>query len=105
MPPPDPRSRLKALIERHGRAATSFQCLGPGLTIWFGDDDDSAVCYASTGGSWVAAGEPICAEGALGPTLHAFAAAAAAQGRRAIFFAVEQRAVDALKGDGRFTWA
>ena len=99
--------RLTALIEAHGRAATSFQCLGPGLEIWFHPDGDAAVCYVPTGKSWVGAGEPICDEERLPDVLAAFADEAKSKGRRAIFFAAEQRLVDSCRkgpAKGRFTW-
>lgn len=86
--------RVLALVRRYGWNATSFQALDPGMChFWCGDD--ACVAYADTGDAWVAAGAPLTAEERIGEVARAFVRAAAAAGRRAAFFAVEARFVDA----------
>jgi len=93
----DDSARALALLRRHGWNATSFQILEPGIRTWF--DGDAVVGYVDTGSAWVAAGAPIAAEDELGRVARRFVAAAAAAGRRASFFAVERRFVEAVALD------
>lgn len=87
-------SAVLALLQKHGWNATSFQILEPGLRYWF-DADRACVAYVDTGGAWVAAGAPICATGQLSRAANDFIAAARQAGRRAVFFAVEPRFLEA----------
>ena len=82
------RGRVLALLQRHGREATSFQILEPGLAYWF--TDDAVVAYADTGSAWVAAGEPVCHALALAGVVAAFRTAAEQAGRSARFFHVSE---------------
>jgi phosphatidylglycerol lysyltransferase len=87
-------TRVMALVRRYGWNATSFQALDPGMRhFWCGDD--ACVAYADTGDAWVAAGAPLAAEDHIGEVARAFVRGAAAAGRRASFFAVEARFVEA----------
>ncbi|HLK93784.1 MAG TPA: DUF2156 domain-containing protein [Polyangia bacterium] len=89
------RGRALALLRLYGWNATSFQVLEPGFSYWF-DGDDACVAYLDTGRAWIAAGAPI-ADPARGPAVAvAFAAAAAAKGRRVSFFGTEDRFVTAV---------
>lgn len=81
------------LLSRHGWNATSFQVLEAGYRYFF-HGDDACVAYVDTGGCWVAAGAPVAPREALKETAVAFLAAARAAGRRACFFATEQRFLD-----------
>lgn len=86
--------RLLALVRRYGWNATSFQALDPGMRhFWCGGD--ACVAYADTGDAWVAAGAPLAAEERIGEVARAFVREARAAGRRASFFAVEARFVEA----------
>jgi phosphatidylglycerol lysyltransferase len=78
-----------ARIRRHGWEATSFQLLGPGFAHWI--DGDAMVGYADTGGAWVAGGAPVGPADRLGEAARGFVAAARAAGRRACFFAADDR--------------
>jgi len=93
-PPPQPdqaaRARVLALVRRHGWNATSFQVLERDFRYLF-VDDDACVAYVDTGSAWVAAGAPLAAEARVGEVARAFVAAAGAAGRRASFFATEER--------------
>lgn len=82
------------MVRRHGFNTTSFQTLEPGYRYFF-PSEDAAVAYVDTGAAWVAAGAPLAAPEALGPSVARFIDAAAAAGRRAGFFAVEQRLLQA----------
>src|SRR6185437_12343851 len=63
-------------------------------SYWFAGDD-GCVAYADTGGAWVVAGSPIAPLEGWPKIVPAFLAAAAAARRRVVFFAVEQRFLDA----------
>lgn len=84
------RLRVLELLRRHGWNATSFQILEEGYSYWF-EGDEACVAYVDTGRAWVAAGAPIAAEGRLFAVARRFVASAASAGRRACFFATEQR--------------
>lgn len=84
------RRRVLALLRRHGCNATSFQVLEPGFQYWF-DDEDACVAYVDTGRAWVAGGEPIASPERIHETARRFVRAARARGRRACFFATEER--------------
>lgn len=84
------RERVLALLQRHGFNTTSFQVLEDGLAYWW-ESDDACVAYAETGSAWVAAGAPISSKERCGPVAERFVAAARARGRRAVFFASQER--------------
>ena len=84
------RARALALLKRHGWNATSFQILEPGFRYWFAPDD-ACVGYVDTGAAWIAAGAPVADDAALARAAEGFVAAARAAGRRAAFFATEDR--------------
>jgi lysylphosphatidylglycerol synthetase-like protein (DUF2156 family) len=81
------------LVCRYGYETVAWQGLGPGFAHWVGAA--GAVSYVDTGGAWVAAGSPLAPIDRLAGVAAEFAAAAAELGRRACFFAAEQRLVDA----------
>lgn len=85
----DERVRVLELIGRYGWNATAFQTLESGYAYFFGED--ACVAYVDTGAAWVAAGAPITSEAALARTAAAFVEAARNAGKRACFFATEER--------------
>jgi lysylphosphatidylglycerol synthetase-like protein (DUF2156 family) len=89
------RARALELLKRHGWNATSFQILEPGFRYWFGPEgaEESCVGYVDTGGAWIAAGAPVTDDAALARAAGGFLDAARAAGRRAAFFATEERLV------------
>lgn len=89
------RRRVLDLLRRHGWNATSFQILEPDFVYWF-DDDEAVVAYVDTGHAWVVAGGPVAAFARLPEIVAGFINAARARRRRVVFFAVEQRFVDAV---------
>ena len=89
----DARDRTHQLLQRWGWNATSFQTLSREFSYWFAKD--GYVAYAECGGAWVCAGAPIAETERLSQVANAFVDAAAAQGKRASFFAVEQRFLNA----------
>ncbi|MCE9575300.1 MAG: DUF2156 domain-containing protein [Deltaproteobacteria bacterium] len=91
---PDDRTRVLALLRRHGHATVAFQALEADFRYWF-DGDDAVVAYVDTGRAWVAGGEPIAAPERLREVADRFVLAARAARRRASFFGCEQRFVDA----------
>src|SRR4051795_6544822 len=88
--PQDQRLAVLALLRRHGWNATSFQTVEEGFRYWF-DGPRACVPYVDTGGAWVAAGAPLAPPGQPGGAATRFAEAAAAHGRRAVFFGTEGR--------------
>lgn len=88
------RARVLELLRRHGRNATSFQVMEPGLRYWFDAAGDGVVAYVDTGSAWVVAGAPIAAADQVWATGEQFAAAAREAGRHAVFVCVEQWARD-----------
>ncbi|HET9930893.1 MAG TPA: phosphatidylglycerol lysyltransferase domain-containing protein [Polyangiaceae bacterium] len=91
----DPRQRAHRLLQRWGWNATSFQTLSEGFSYWF--THEGCVAYAACGGAWVGAGAPIADSDRLSQVANGFVEAAAARGKRASFFAVEQRFLRATK--------
>lgn len=81
---------MLALLRRHGFNTTSFQALEDGLEYWW-FDDDACVAYADDGRAWVAAGAPIAAAERIEVVASAFVEVARAAGRRAVFFASQER--------------
>ncbi len=90
MPEDAVRTRVLALLSRHGWNSTSFQILEPGFRYWF-DGDDACVGYVDTGSAWVAAGPPIAPLDRLGDVIARFTAAAGEHGRRVCCFGTETR--------------
>jgi phosphatidylglycerol lysyltransferase len=87
----DPRRRVLRLLRAHGWNTTSFQVLERGFAYWFDAEAHACVAYVDTGHAWVAAGAPIASREDVTGTTTRFVAAAHARGRRASFFAVEER--------------
>jgi phosphatidylglycerol lysyltransferase len=92
------RRRVLELVRRYGWNATAFQVLGPGFRYFF--HGEGCVAYVDTGSAWVAAGAPVAATDELAPIARAFFDRARETGRRACFFATEDRFVAATQ---RFT--
>ncbi len=88
------RARALALLKQWGWNATGFQVLERGFRMFF-DGDDACVAYVDTGRAWVVAGAPIAPRERIAAVARSFLDAAHAAGRRACFFAVEQRFLDA----------
>ena len=90
------RQRTRALVSRFGWNALSAQVLRSGFRFWLPGGGDAAVAYVDTGRAWIAAGAPIAHGSYLREVADGFVAAARAEGRRAAFFGVEDRFVDAV---------
>lgn len=86
------RARALAILRGHAWATVSFQLLESEFRYWF-DGDDAFVAYVDTGGAWVAGGAPVAPEARLAEVAARFEAAARAAGRRACYFAAEERFV------------
>ena len=91
----DERRRVLELVYRHGFNATSFQTLEQGFRYSF-HGANACVAYVDTGKAWVAAGAPLAATGDLLAVTRTFVDRARASGRRACFFATEERLRRAL---------
>ncbi len=86
----DERTRVLALLKRHGWNATSFQILEPGFRYWF-DGDDACVGYVDTGSAWVVAGAPVAPHESVPEVCKRFCEVARDNGRRVCWFATEER--------------
>lgn len=82
---------LLAALRSYGRDAASFQALEPDATVYRGEG--GLVAYHDTGGAWVAVGSPLAPVERVAAVSEAFAGAARAAGRRAVFFACDDDAV------------
>jgi lysylphosphatidylglycerol synthetase-like protein (DUF2156 family) len=83
-------------LRRHGVDAMSFQAIKAG-TCWWVDAPPPAgtgarLAYAPSGRSWVAIGTPLVDAGLRAAAVRRFTAAARAQGRRPVFFGIEDAA-------------
>lgn len=89
--PPAERARLFDQVLRHGDEAVAFQATESAVRGWFPDGSgEGAVAYVDTGAAWVAVGSPLGSEDTRADLARGFIRAAAAAGRRAIFFGVER---------------
>lgn len=93
----DPQ-RWLARLTRHGADATAFAGVEPFIQHWF--CAQGAVAYVEAAGHRVAAGPPVSAPADQAAVAQAFAAAARAVGRRAVFFAVDDDFRAALAAAG-----
>lgn len=89
------RERVLALLQKYGWNATGFQVLEPSFEYWF-DGDDACVAYVRAGRAWVVAGAPVAPADRIAEVATRFAEHARRGGHRAVFFAVEQRFLDAI---------
>lgn len=106
------RQHVFALLQRHGRHATSFQILEPGFSYWFDRTDapssgrsrdptdatgaDAVVAYVEAAGCRVVAGAPLAAPAVVGEVAARFVADSRRAGLRVVFFSVEADFVEAL---------
>src|SRR5437868_7109501 len=88
------RTRVLALLRRHGWNATSFQILEPGFR-YFWDGDDACVAYVDTGRARVVAGAPVSDPARFAEVAARFVADADRAGRRVCCFGTEPRFHDA----------
>ena len=91
-----PLHQARGLINRHGRAATCWQLLNPGLARWYTPDDRGVVGYRVHRSVCVVAGEPVCAPERLATVGRDFERFAAAAGRRVCYLAAEYPMVEAM---------
>ncbi len=90
------------LLRLYGRNVHSFEVLEPGLRYWFTPDRRAAVAYVDRGFYRVAAGGPLCPRERLAEVAWEFGQEAHRQHRKAAFFGVSGRFIQAL--DQRFDW-
>lgn len=90
------------LLRLYGRNVHSFEVLEPGLQYWFTPDRRAAVAYVDRGFYRVGAGGPLCPRERLAEVAWEFGLDARRQHRKAAFFGVSQRFIQAL--DDRFDW-
>ena len=98
--PSEGRARALTWLRIHGRDATSFQTLEPGLAYFF--DPSGFVAYAEVGRAWVAAGPPVADSGDLLSVARRFMDAAKRARKRVVFFGVEAPLATALGLDALY---
>lgn len=80
-------------LKRYGTDAVSFQALKAGAQWWIDAPAPAGtgarLAYVPSGRSWIAIGTPLAEPSALAQAVRRFTAAARAQGRRPVFFGVE----------------
>jgi phosphatidylglycerol lysyltransferase len=91
------RELARALVMRYGRNTVACQIINPGLRYWFTSDHNAVVGFVQVGRVWVAAGEPVGPPGQAVAAANAFAAAAARQGRRVIYFGAQAPLAERLQ--------
>ena len=95
MPSPDARS----LVLLHGRNATCYQILNPGIRHWFSDGGDAVAGYVRHGRAWLVAGEPVCPADRLAAVVAELEQAAAGESCRVCFVLAEHSLRSLLKRD------
>lgn len=90
------RELARALVMRYGWNTVACQIVNPGLRYWFTSDQNAVVGFVRVGRVWVAAGEPVAPPGQVVAAANAFAAAAARQGRRVIYFGAQALLAESL---------
>lgn len=78
-------SRAHALVMAHGRNATAYQILNPGIRYWFSVSNDAVAGYVKQGGWLLAAGEPVCSLATLPAAIAGFEEFARSGGRRVCY--------------------
>ena len=98
-------AQARELVLQHGWNATAYQILNPGIARWISEEQRGMVGFVDAGkrlgrhpGAWIAAGEPVCAEGEVANVADAFEAAAAQARRRVCWFGADSRLRDILGG-------
>lgn len=91
------RESARALVMRHGWNTVACQIVNPGLRYWFAPDQMAVVGFVEAGRAWVAAGEPVGPPDQVVAAAEAFAAAAALQGRRVIYFGAQAPLAEELQ--------
>jgi phosphatidylglycerol lysyltransferase len=78
-------ARARQLVMLHGRNATAYQILNPGIEHWFGPEGDAVVGFVPRGSWLLVAGEPICAPERLAAVTQEFEAFATSLRRRVCY--------------------
>jgi phosphatidylglycerol lysyltransferase len=80
-------------LKRHGADAVSFQAIKVDARWWTDapppEGTGAVVAYVTSGRSWIAIGSPLVDDALRATAARRFCAAARAEGRRAVFFGVE----------------
>jgi phosphatidylglycerol lysyltransferase len=74
---------------RHGRHATAYQIINPGLSLWFSKLGDAVSGYVDHGSYRVTAAAPVCEDGLTVARANEFEQDARRQGLRLCCFGVE----------------
>lgn len=78
----------------------AYQILNPGIRLWFSNDGEAVIGYASTRGCRVVAGAPVCSSERLAETADAFAEDAHRAGQWLCYFGAQDRLKEILAGQG-----
>jgi phosphatidylglycerol lysyltransferase len=84
-------SQARDLVMQHGRNATAYQILNPGIGHWFSSAADAVVGYVRRGSWLLVAGEPVCAPARLPEAIQEFEAFARSGNRRVCYVCAAER--------------
>ena len=79
----------RALILEHGRNATAYQILNPGLSLWFSRDLEGVVAYVEISGRRIVAGEPVGSHSTIETLACEFEDASRRAGVKVCYFGAE----------------
>lgn len=84
------------VIRRHGSNPISFQLLETRFRYWFNDDRSAMIAYYVVGSTWVAAGDPVCAEQSRSAAVEGFLQASRRARKRVCFFGISEQLIGVL---------
>ena len=90
----------RQLVMNHGRNATAYQILNPGIARWLNGREDAVVGYVRRGSWLLVAGQPACAPAALPEAIREFEAFARRDNRRVCYVCADESMRDLLAESG-----
>ena len=90
----------RQLVMNHGRNATAYQILNPGIARWLNGREDAVVGYVRRGSWLLVAGEPVCAPATLPEAIREFEAFARRDKRRVCYVCADESMRDLLAESG-----
>lgn len=94
-------ARVRELVWRHGRQATAFQIINPGISHSFSPDGGAVSGWVDTSRFRVVAGVPVCELERTRREIDRLIGEAAHAGKKLCLFAAEQWVLDHLQEDMR----
>jgi len=95
--------RARRLVLEHGRNATAYQILNPGIALWFSHRGDAVAGYVRRGRFLVIAGAPVTEKGRLAAVVSELERHARSLGCNVCYFGAETLLHDALSASSQHT--